>query len=746
MRKIVYLLLLLTSLAGYGQQTGEPTAAEVDSLLSDTIFQHLSEIEVKAIRPLIKTDIDRLAYDVQADADSRTNTALEMLRKVPLVAVDGQDNITIRGASNFKIYKNGHPDPSLSSNAKDVLKAIPANMIKRIEVITEPGAKYDAEGVGAILNIVMIEGNSIKGVTGTVTAGIDTYANPRGSAYVTTQIGPVVASVNYGYHHQGNNMKAIGEEQFNFTKNGNKRTSHSESSFNGNVHYGNVEFSYEPDTLNLLSASFGGFYYNMASDVNSHMLLLGATDTLQHYNTITHQPTSSYYSLNGRADYQHRTRRKGEALTLSYMISASRSANEMNASFTAPEGMMPIGVNYSGYDQDGRERFMEHTFQFDWTRPFALRHTIETGLKYINRRNTSNTTMTYAGDAAHDFNSRFRHITQVAAAYLSYTYRYQKLTARAGLRYEYSYLSARFPDGSQQNFHKSISDWVPSASLNYQFSFARSLKLSFATAIRRPGISYLNPAVVETPQSVNYGNPALESARNYSISLTYMQIGAKLTFNVAPSVSFSNNSICAVTGIDDKQRTFSTYRNALSERYYGLSGFLQWQVFDKTQLMVNGNVGYNDYHSTDLGLDLGRWSSFLYAQVTQQLPWKLRLTANVGKWGGDLNGLYSYMGHVWFHGLSLQRSWLSENRLTVSISAQNPFGGKYSRMKTHYVQGDYTGFSSNRWTQRMFSLSVSYRFGSLRANVKKTDKTIDNNDVVGGASAGGGQNQPSGGN
>ena len=103
-------------------------------------------------------------------------------------------------------------------------------------------------------------------------------------------------------------------------------------------------------------------------------------------------------------------------------------------------------------------------------------------------------------------------------------------------------------------------------------------------------------------------------------------------------------------------------------------------------------------------------------------------------------------GHVWFHGLSLQRSWLSENRLTVSISAHNPFGGKYSRMKMHYVQGDYTGFSSNRWTQRMFSLSVSYRFGSLRANVKKTDKTIDNNDVVGGASVGGGQNQPSGGN
>ena len=112
----------------------------------------LKGVEVTAQRPLVKNDIDRLSYDVQGDADSKTNSVLEMLRKVPLVTVDGQDNITVRGSSGFKIYYNGRPAPMLSGDkAKDVLRAIPASMIKRIEVITDPGAKYDAEGVSAIL-------------------------------------------------------------------------------------------------------------------------------------------------------------------------------------------------------------------------------------------------------------------------------------------------------------------------------------------------------------------------------------------------------------------------------------------------------------------------------------------------------------------------------------------------------------------------------------------------------------------
>ena len=114
----------------------------------------LGQVEVVAQKPLVKADIDKIEYNVQDDPDSKSNSVLEMLRKVPLVTVDGEDNIKVNGSSSFKVYVNGKPNNMMSNNPTEVLKSMPANSIKHIEVITNPGPKYDAEGVGGILNIV----------------------------------------------------------------------------------------------------------------------------------------------------------------------------------------------------------------------------------------------------------------------------------------------------------------------------------------------------------------------------------------------------------------------------------------------------------------------------------------------------------------------------------------------------------------------------------------------------------------
>ena len=180
-----------------------------------------------------------------------------------------------------------------------------------------------------------------------------------------------------------------------------------------------------------------------------------------------------------------------------------------------------------------------------------------------------------------------------------------------------------------------------------------------------------------------------------------------------------------------------------------LNAYVQWQVLDGTSLMFNGNVGYNHLRSSDLNLTNKYWDSFFYTQLTQKLPWKLRLTANVGEWTGGGDGLYSKGTTSWFYGFGLQRSFLKEDRLTVRLNAQRPFSGRYSTWRSDFTQGDYTGFARQSYKSRSFSISVSYRFGSLRTQVKKTSATIDNNDVVGGSSAGGNQQgggQPQGGN
>ena len=157
--KIIFLSLLLAARAGVttAQTQSDSACVQNDSI---TWNKELDGVVIKAQKQLIKQEIDRIAYDVQGDEESRTQTVMDMLRKVPMVTVDGQDNILVKGNSNFKIYKNGHYDPNLSKNAKEVLKAMSASMVKRIEVITDPGAREDAEGVNAILNIVMMDGRS----------------------------------------------------------------------------------------------------------------------------------------------------------------------------------------------------------------------------------------------------------------------------------------------------------------------------------------------------------------------------------------------------------------------------------------------------------------------------------------------------------------------------------------------------------------------------------------------------------
>ena len=724
----------------------QPTA-ELGTIVLPVAPGMLAGIEVTAQRTLVKSEIDRLSYNVQSDVQSRTSTTLEMLRKVPLVSVDGEDNVRVKGNTNFVIYKNGHPDPILSgSNAKDVLKAIPASMIKRIEVITEPGAKYDAEGVSAILNIVMMDAQGMNGVTGTVNVRASDNGRFGSGAYITAQVGKLVTSFNYGNVIMPNHsQRSIRDSWTRYTATGDTLFTSGRTVADVNVHYGNLEASYEPDTLNLFSASIGGYYYDYdgGASIDNRMVAADGTPLYQ-YTCVDTTNTGRYYNLNGRADFQHRTHRPQETVTLSYMLSAT--FNKLNVC-DVYDDVWNMPVAYDGTEQHGTERFWEHTWQLDWTRPFLAHNKVETGLKYIHRSNTSHTTMHFIDNttASDDVDSRFNHLTQVGAAYASYTYMHNQLSARAGLRYEWSYLLARYPDGSSPSFHRTLHDWVPSASINYQMGLANSLKLAFATRINRPGISYLNPAVIDSPTSTYYGNAHLSSARNYSLSLTFMHIGPKFTFNVVPSYGWSNNEITEVETVSDG-KTISTYDNTLASRRTGLSGFMQWQITGTTSLMFNGDLEYNDLRSDELGLKNSGWGSFFFSQLTQQLPWDMTATAMCGKWGGGTNGLYGHNGHNWFYGFSLQRSFLADKQLTVSINAHKPFSPRYGGATNYVTQGDYTAHYNNKWIDRGFSIQVSYRFGSLRARVKKTDTTIENNDVVGGSSAaGGGAQQQQGG-
>ena len=728
-------LLLAVEGGSLAAQNQPQTQSDSSRVQRDSIAwsKELEGVEIKAQRQLIKQEVDRIGYDVQADEESKTQTVLDMLRKVPMVTVDGQDNILVKGNSNFKIYKNGHYDPNLSKNAKEVLKAMPASMVRRIEVITDPGAREDAEGVDAILNIVMVDGSKLDGLTGVVSATYTSLNHPNLYTSLTGQMGKLLLSVDYGYGGMSSKETENSQDtERTFLETGNRLLAHSDGSNPGGIHYANLNASYDLDSLNLLSASFGGYFYklNVQGDGWTKMSN-AAAQPLYSFSNHYWMPGYSHSSWNGRLDYEHRTRRKGERLTLSYMLALTRQHTDQENTY---DDLINVPFAYTNSLQTERERFTEHTLQADWLRPLGKGHQIEVGAKYIDRNNNSHNTQDFYGSMP-TTDDRFEHTTRVLAGYADYIYNAEKWSARAGLRYEYSYMRGSYPDGSHAAFSHRLNDWVPQASLKYQLTPSQSLKLNYTTSINRPGISYLNPAVSTSPNVVQQGNPLLKSSHSQSLSLIYMYIGRRLTLQLAPSYRFSNGGIAAIqTALGDVR--YLTYDNVQRYRRASFEQYVQWKPFDGTTLVINNNLRYEHYANPNLDYRNHGWSDNYYANLSQQLPWKLRLYVMVyGKIGHSPTSIY-YMQHTYYgYYASLQRSFLKGDRLTVRLGANNPFN-KHITSSAETVNGDYRDFQTSWNRGRSFSISLTWRFGSLKASVKKTEHSIENDDVVGGITKG----------
>ena len=718
-KTLLSIVVCFTMTTLYAQKT-EPA----DTLKGQT----LDEVVVAQRRKLIKNDIDKLTYDVQHDKTAQTKTTLEILKKIPLVTVDGQENIRVQGSTSFKVYRNGHPDPSLSGqNLKDILKAIPASTIKRIEVITDPGAKYDAEGTTAILNIVMMSNTKLQGVSGNVNSDVDTHGSVRLGTYLTTKVGKLTTTVNYNYMNQSRKQTENNrEEVYNYVKTGEQKHEYGTNSTAATIHFGNISASYEIDSLNLLTASttFLGYKADAnAQNTNERW----DKNSLLIYKFDNNMTTPGYSDLNlgGRFDYQHKTHLDGEVLTLSYMLAATRPQTTFRQTYS---NMVNFPVSYTSYDQNTRERFTEHTFQIDYVRPFGKHHKIESGTKYILRNNNSTSLMDYQGTTP-DMESKFKHNAQVAAAYLSYILTAGKWAARAGLRYEFTRMKASYPDGSNADFHTDLNDWVPSASLQYKISDGQTLKFSYNTSINRPGIGYLNPAIISTPTAVSFGNANLGSSRNQKLQLVYMLVTSKLTLQLSPYYSFTNNGIGRIL-YEQNRKDVSTFQNILKSKIFGISSYTAWTPFTGTSFTLNASMRYARITLPTPYIKNSGCGGGIYFDWEQKIPWKLTLTTSLGgEYGNRVYNPYAIEGHWFYYNFTLTRRFLKD-KLTVSLSAESPFVKERS---TTYriVQGDYTGYERAVMKPQCFKIGLSWKFGKLKASVKRAARSIENDDLVG---------------
>ena len=730
---------------------------KADSLRADSIYKslELQGVEVVKQKSLVKSDIDKITYDIENDPDSKSNSILEMLRKVPMVTVDGEDNIQVNGSSSFKIYVNNKPNQMMSNNPKEVLKSMPANSIKKIEVITNPGPKYDAEGVGGILNIVT-HGQGIEGYTATFSGNVSTRG-AGGSAYATTKSGKLTVSGRYGYNYRntprsysGGSRKTIG----NITESSSDLEYEGSSKGYGHSHNGSLEASYEIDTLRLITASFNlyGGSSNSNSD-NSTVATSPLTSAQLYRYTRTGSSESSYGWIEGGLDYQRSFSVPERLLTLSYRIETDPDKSDSYTDYQdmqAADGWENFLQRLKDQRNDGSERTTEQTFQVDYTTPFAKHHNIETGLKYILRNNTSEDDRYEEEVFDSEHSSHYKHRNDIFAAYLGYSLTVKKLSGRIGMRYEHTLQDVEYKLGRGDDFKKHFNDFVPSASFGYKLTQTSNLHLDYNMRIYRPSIWYLNPYLNDSnPTSVSQGNSFLESEKSHSFNLTYSNFTPKFNINLALRYGFTRNSIESVTKLlpdtqipglknpTGKDVLYTTYENIGHSEGVSLNTYINWNATKNTRVYINGRLAYTDMDDGGTLHNFG-WDFYTYGGIQQTLPKDWRIIFNYYGVTPRVT-LQGKGGSYSSYGISIQKSWLKK-RLNVTLSASD-FLKKYMRYNSSMEDAYFKQDSWSKYVDQSFSLNISYRIGELKASVRKAERSISNDDVKGGNSGNSGSSE-----
>lgn len=707
--------------------------------------QRLDEVTVVAQKPLVKVEIDKLTYSLQDDPESQTNNTLDMLRKVPMITVDGNDEIQLQGSTNFKIYVNGKPSNMLSNNPSDVLKSMPASSVKDIEVITDPGAKYDAEGVGGIINIITTK-NLFQGYTGTVRASASTLGRFGGGAYVSAKYGKFGITANYNYNYNNspwNESYSIREDYGTDSRAGSVLNQSGRSKNQGPFQFGYLEGSYEIDSLNLITVGANLFRGDNTSKTEYAVEMLGrnGSELLPSYSyNRNSRSTSVFGSTDINVDYQHSTHKKGELLTLSYRFSQSPNNSE---SYTELLDVVdyPLMSDYPQWTINDAAT-NEHTFQFDYTTPTWKNHTLEAGVKYIYRGSDSETDRRYYRDSIQDWesvydaNSDFRHNQHIYSAYLGYAMKFGKLGTKFGVRGEGTSLNVKYAYDPSMNFKTNYFDVVPNLTLSYQITQAQQVRVGYNMRIRRPGIRYLNPYINDTdPLNISYGNPNLDSEKSHNIRLNYSIFTQKFNMNFSGNYRFVNNSIEQYTWVNDQGISETTYGNIGRTRSVGAFLYASYSPIAMLRIFTNAGMNYEKLQSTEGNLANDGFSGRVFAGAQLTLPKDFRIDLNGGYFSPRIN-LQGKSSAMYFTGISLNKSFF-DKKLTVSLSCNNPFW-KTIKMESNTADETFNMKTVSYNHARDFRLSVSYRFGSLKDVIKKVKRGISNDDSMGGENENGG--------
>ncbi|MDR1089982.1 MAG: TonB-dependent receptor [Prevotella sp.] len=714
----------------------------------------LSEVVITAQKPLVQVDLDKIVYSMESDPEANTNNVLEMLKKVPMITVDGEENIQLKGSSSFKIYMNGKPSNMITNNPKEVLRSMPANTVKDIQVITDPGAKYDAEGVTGIINIITQSNSSMGGYTATLNGGVrerDGFGGYDGGAYLSMKYGKIGFTGSYNYYdwRQSTGSSTSYREDLRntvYAKNNKYLYGNGSSKNRGNGQFGSGELSFEIDTLNLINVGFNRYYGTSKgrSETSTKMLQDDGITKTYEYNQAGNS-NGNYGGTDINVDYQRTFKKKDQLFTTSYRLSLNPNDSKSNSDINVLAGTPPVTAvtNRQFSDADMKE----HTFQADFVTPFGKIHNIEAGVKYIIRLNES--TSGYKKWDGSDWEAedrplsdRFKHEQDILSAYGGYSAKFKKWGVKAGLRYEATWLDAKFPLKTEANFKADYGNFVPSATFTYQLKPAQTIRFGYNMRISRPGIWQLNPYENSSdPNFVQVGNPGLDAVKSHSLNTNYSFFNPKLNFNVNLSYNFQNNGIENVSTMRDNIM-YTTYENVAKGSTLGLNGYINWSPNQKIRLYSNLSGRYTDIKSNKSGDRNHGFSGNLWGGAQYSFPKSLRFYLNIGG-STPYISLQNEGSSYFFHSVSVSKGFIKD-KLNLRAYVQNPLQ-KNNEWKSKTWSPEFFSESISTSRMRGFGISVSFRFGEMKEQIKKTRRGINNDDSMGGGQSGQGEQGQTGG-
>ncbi|WP_128544329.1 outer membrane beta-barrel family protein [Larkinella soli] len=726
----------------------------------------LNEVTVTGQAALIEEKVDRLVYNADKDIAAKGGDATDIMRKVPMLTVDLDGNVSLRGSQNVRVLINNKPSTIVASSVADALKQIPADMIKSVEVITSPSAKYDAEGSAGIINIITKK-NTLQGAT----LNFDLGTGNRSSN--------LNLNASYRQGKMGFNLGGFGRAMYNVkgafynnqTTFGQYRTTTTVQTADTRNHgiFGNYQFGwdYDIDKNTALSASVRYGIRNMINVQNNlqTQTFIGLLSSISGRNVESKNLSGT---VDANVSYT-KTYKTNQELSVLGLYSRNNNTNNFVADLLNGVDMHTITGRQRN---DNLSYNQESTLQIDYQTPLRRNQLLEFGGKGIFRNVNSD----YKYYIANGDNENYQvsslqpantldYDQNITAAYVAYTYASKtKWTFKAGGRYEYTFINARFSqeqDGGQLSDIPDYGVFVPSVNLSKSIKGGKIIKVGYNRRIQRPGIQFLNPNINSAnPTNISQGNPYLRPEYTDNVELGMSGQIKKFYLNATLFARRSNNNITSVrdtatrnignvTNPVYQQIINTTYQNIGYEDAYGVNLFTNVTLFSKWQI----GGGLDLYHTfltnnNDIGIygaSNQGWvvSGRLFTNVTLKNGWGIQ---GFGGGRGRQITLQGYQGSFAFYNLGVKKDF-NNKRGSIGIAAENFFNHPF-KVRSESSSPILSQYSVNSMYNAGVRVNFSYRLGKMSFDgsgfsIGRRRKSINNDDVKsGGDSDAGGAAQP----